>query len=105
MQANITTPGVATKATETFLSPQPQPSRDKTGAEDSSSDTDEDDADDKPEPVKILQSTATFSEVIVWGHDMLPAADDPFVKGIEEWVAFAEATHAEPAPQTASTAS
>lgn len=27
---------------------------------------------------------------------MLPAADDPFVKGIEEWIAFAEAIHDQP---------
>lgn len=27
---------------------------------------------------------------MVWGHDALPAGDDPFVKGVEEWIAFAE---------------
>jgi ribonuclease H2 subunit C len=49
------------------------------------------------EPVQILETVATFEEVTVWGHDQLPAADDPFVKGIEEWIAFAEAIHSGPA--------
>lgn len=34
---------------------------------------------------------ARFEEVVVWGHEALPDDDDPYVKGIEEWVAFAEA--------------
>ena len=44
-----------------------------------------------PEPVKVLEGNSTFDHMIVWGHDTLPAADDPFVKGVEEWIAFAEA--------------
>ena len=43
------------------------------------------------EPVKILEKQATFQDVMVWGHELMPAADDPFVKGVEEWVRFAEA--------------
>lgn len=43
------------------------------------------------EPVKILKEEANFDAITVWGHDRLPAADDSFLKGIEEWVAFAEA--------------
>jgi ribonuclease H2 subunit C len=62
----------------------------------SAADDEDDEPADKPEPVKILQSNASFSEITVWGHDMLPAADDPFVKGIEEWIAFAEAIHLQP---------
>ena len=48
------------------------------------------------EPVKILQAVATFDEFAVWGHDQLPAADDAFIKGTEEWIAFAEAIHSGP---------
>ena len=48
------------------------------------------------EPVKILEAVATFDEFAVWGHDQLPAADDTFIKGIEEWIAFAEAIHSWP---------
>lgn len=43
------------------------------------------------EPVMILKEEANFDAITVWGHDRLPAADDSFLKGIEEWVAFAEA--------------
>lgn len=46
---------------------------------------------EQDEPVKVLQKQATFGEYMVWGHEMIPAADDTFVKGVEEWVKFAEA--------------
>jgi ribonuclease H2 subunit C len=42
------------------------------------------------EPVKVLEAQGTFDELMVWGHEILPAADDTFVKGVEEWVRFAE---------------
>jgi len=41
--------------------------------------------------VKLLKEEATFDMITIWGHDRLPAADDNFVKGIDEWIAFAEA--------------
>lgn len=50
------------------------------------------DAEDEPEePVKILEKQGTFDELTVWGHETVPAADDPFVKGVEEWMKLAEA--------------
>ncbi|EED21965.1 conserved hypothetical protein [Talaromyces stipitatus ATCC 10500] len=45
------------------------------------------------EPVKILESQATFDQFVVWGHENLPAADDTFVKGVNEWIKLAEAMH------------
>jgi ribonuclease H2 subunit C len=45
----------------------------------------------QPESVTVLEGNTTFDHVIVWGHDVLPAADDPFVKGVEEWISFAQA--------------
>ncbi|KAJ5653628.1 hypothetical protein N7490_000631 [Penicillium lividum] len=48
------------------------------------------------EPVKILETQGTFDEMIVWQHEMLPAADDTFVKGVEEWIRFAETMHVTP---------
>ena len=42
------------------------------------------------EPVKVLEKQGTFDEITVWGHEILPAADDAYVKGVEEWVRFAE---------------
>lgn len=43
------------------------------------------------EPVKIMEMQSTFDEFVVWGHEALPAADDTFVKGVEEWLQFADA--------------
>ena len=44
-------------------------------------------------PIKILESTSTFDNTVVWQHDQLPTPDDQFVKGIEEWLGFADAIH------------
>lgn len=43
------------------------------------------------EPVKILETQATFDNFVVWGHEISPAADDTFVKGVDEWIKLAEA--------------
>lgn len=43
------------------------------------------------EPVKVLESQATFEKFVVWGHEIPPAADDTFVKGVDEWIKLAEA--------------
>ena len=43
------------------------------------------------EEVKVLEEVASFEELIVWGHEAMPEDDDTFVKGMEEWVRFAEA--------------
>ncbi|KAJ9192169.1 hypothetical protein DTO164E3_8505 [Paecilomyces variotii] len=52
------------------------------------------------EPIKVLETQATFDEFVVWGHEIMPAADDPFVKGVEEWIKFAEAMHLSPQAST-----
>ena len=57
---------------------------------DDEAEADEEDDEEKPEPVKMLDIVATFENVVVWGHEVLPAPDDAYVKGIEEWIAFAE---------------
>jgi ribonuclease H2 subunit C len=50
------------------------------------------DAEAEPEePVKIMEMQGTFDDFVVWGHETLPAADDTFVKGVEEWLQFADA--------------
>jgi ribonuclease H2 subunit C len=50
----------------------------------------EDDVTELEQPVKVLEMQGTFDDMMVWGHEILPAADDPYVKGVEEWVRFAE---------------
>ncbi|KAJ5195267.1 Ribonuclease H2 subunit C [Penicillium cinerascens] len=57
----------------------------------------EDEVTELEEPVNILETQGTFDDMIVWGHEILPAADDPYVKGVEEWVRFAETMHGTPA--------
>jgi len=56
----------------------------------------EEEEEEPSEPAKILEELSTFDEVIVWGHDQVPTSEDPFVKGIEEWISFAEAIHGRP---------
>ncbi|RJE20763.1 hypothetical protein PHISCL_06908 [Aspergillus sclerotialis] len=51
----------------------------------------EDDEAEQEDPVKILEKQNTFDEFMVWTHESIPAADDPFVKGVEEWLKLAEA--------------
>lgn len=60
----------------------------------------EEEEDEDAEPVRIAQNLATFDEIVVWGHDQLPASDDAFVKGVEEWISFAEAIHCPTAAKT-----
>jgi ribonuclease H2 subunit C len=48
---------------------------------------------EQPEPVKLLEITSTVDEILVWGHDQTPALDDPYIRGVEEWIAFANAIH------------
>ena len=94
--SDISFSDVAAKATDRTLPEPPRPLRNTAGTDGAVSDAEDDETCDPPEPVQILQSATVFKEVTVWGHDMLPAVDDPFVKGIEEWVAFAEAIHGQP---------
>ncbi|PWY92895.1 ribonuclease H2 subunit C [Aspergillus heteromorphus CBS 117.55] len=51
------------------------------------------------EPVKVLEKQGTFDEYVVWGHEWVPAADDSFVKGVEEWIKLAEAMHCQPSSE------
>ena len=62
--------------------PAAQPA-DSDGAEDAEAEPEE--------PVKVMEIQRTFDEFVVWGHEALPAADDTFVKGVEEWLQFADA--------------
>jgi ribonuclease H2 subunit C len=73
------------------LLPQSRPA--KIADDDEDSDDDVQALDDLPEPVKILESTAEFKEIVIWGHDHLPGTDDAFSKGLEEWLAFASTIH------------
>ncbi|THC99525.1 hypothetical protein EYZ11_000985 [Aspergillus tanneri] len=45
---------------------------------------------EQDDPVKVLEKQATFDEIVVWGHEAVPASDDTFVKGVEEWAKMAK---------------
>lgn len=46
---------------------------------------------EEEEEVKALDEVARFEELVVWGHETVPEDDHVFVKGVEEWIKFAEA--------------
>lgn len=41
--------------------------------------------------VGTMRGKAAFEEVMIWGHESTSdSGTDPFVRGMEEWIAFAE---------------
>ena len=59
----------------------------------SSVEDEEGDEENEAELTKVLEEIGTFDEMIVWGHEQVPEDDDTFVRGVEEWIGFAEAMH------------
>jgi len=51
---------------------------------------DDEEEDEEDEAVKVLEEQASFDEVVLWGHESMPDENDPYVKGIDEWISFAE---------------
>lgn len=43
------------------------------------------------EETATLQEKGQFDEIMVWGHESVAEEDDTFVKGVNEWIIFAEA--------------
>ncbi|KAI4178987.1 MAG: hypothetical protein L6R41_008100 [Letrouitia leprolyta] len=46
---------------------------------------------DEEQEVKVLEEVGKFEEVMVWGHESVADGDHTFVRGLEEWIGFAEA--------------
>lgn len=64
------------------------------GVEQPSLDSDrmaEDPEEEEVEEIKFLKETGKFDKVILWGHGGVVEDDDAFVKGLNEWVGFADA--------------
>lgn len=38
---------------------------------------------------KILEEVGDFDQLMVWSHEAMAEGDDPFVKGVDEWISFA----------------
>ncbi|KAF1985036.1 hypothetical protein K402DRAFT_422334 [Aulographum hederae CBS 113979] len=50
--------------------------------------------DEKPVDVKVAEEVSKFDEIVVWNHEFLPdMMEDPFAKGMQEWIGFAQAMH------------
>ncbi|WEW57780.1 hypothetical protein PRK78_003247 [Emydomyces testavorans] len=92
--------GVVALPTEKKLSPPEQNSatdasdHNNVNTRDDDEENDGDDGDVEPLPM-ILETQGTFSHLMVWEHETVPSADDSFVKGINEWIRFAEAMHSD----------
>ncbi|KAI1452762.1 ribonuclease H1 small subunit [Annulohypoxylon moriforme] len=56
----------------------------------------EDDSDDQIE-TGAMRGKATFDELMVWNHESLADSnEDPYIRGMEEWISFAEQIHSYP---------
>ncbi|KAL2039928.1 hypothetical protein N7G274_007331 [Stereocaulon virgatum] len=51
------------------------------------------DNEEEAEEFSMLQDLGSFDKVMLWGHESIVESEDPFVKGMEEWIGFAEAMH------------
>ena len=45
---------------------------------------------DEDEAINVIEEQASFDKVVLWGHESTPDGNDPYAKGIEEWISFAE---------------
>jgi len=64
------------------------------GEEDEDGDDDVEVEESMPVEVKIAEQVGEFAEVVVWEHGgEVDGSGDMFVKGIDEWIGFAESMH------------
>ncbi|RSL55546.1 hypothetical protein CEP54_009281 [Fusarium duplospermum] len=53
-----------------------------------------DDDETEKEPVGAMHVTADFDEMVIWGHETVAdAAEDPYIRGMEEWLQVAGQIH------------
>lgn len=51
---------------------------------------DEEEDGDRVQTIGALEEVAEFEEVVLWDHEAVRSGEDAFVKGMEEWIRFAE---------------
>ncbi|CAK1358685.1 hypothetical protein CB0940_06738 [Cercospora beticola] len=62
----------------------------------------EDEEQSLPTETFILEQQAEFNTITTWDHEKVPSSEeDVYIKGIEEWIGFAESIHAYDTPKTA----
>ena len=59
------------------------------------SDLDEEGEEEGEEPVAVLEEVGAFEKIVVWDHEKVVEDDDGVVKGVAEWIRFAEAVSLE----------
>ncbi|OCL14409.1 ribonuclease H1 small subunit [Glonium stellatum] len=70
----------------------PQPSSQEKNSPNDNEEGEEDD--EKPVEVKLAEELGSFDEIMVWSHESMPSdTDDPYLKGVQEWMSFAKAMH------------
>jgi ribonuclease H2 subunit C len=75
-------------------SSQHPPETDASVDADPDADVDADLEDEVLEEVKIAEQLGEFDEIVVWGHGgEVDEGSDMFVRGMREWVGFAESMH------------
>ena len=65
--------------------------RERRGREGEELEEEDEERGEELEEVDALEEVASFDNIVLWGHESLVEGDDPFVKGVEEWIGFAEA--------------
>lgn len=86
--------GVVLKKTDKALPQNGAAVADRLRRMEEEDDDDEEMEMEQPIDVKMMDQKAKFEEIVVWGHEMVPQDDDVYVKGVEEWISFAEAVSA-----------
>lgn len=51
----------------------------------------EEEDEEKEIEVKVMEEVGEWDSIMVWGHEAVMDEDDPYVRGVEEWVGFSAA--------------
>ena len=54
-------------------------------------DLDGEEGEEEQEEVTVLNEVGLFDKVVIWNHESVVDGDDAFVKGLGEWIGFAQA--------------
>jgi ribonuclease H2 subunit C len=60
---------------------------------DDGEDGEEDAEEEKVVETKVVEEVGTFEGIEVWGHETVMDEEDPYVRGVEEWISFSRAIH------------
>jgi ribonuclease H2 subunit C len=90
--------GVVARKTERVVLPEVRGRGREDEDEEVDEDVDEERSGEMLVETKVMEMVGTFEEVCVWGHEKVPEGEDVYVKGIEEWIGFAEKVSSEGPP-------